>query len=70
MLVKVLVYGYVSGGYSSRKMAKRLAEDVAFRVLAANNVPAHRTIRGFVSAISMNSLSCLSQWCDWRTQPA
>lgn len=47
MMVKVLVYGYASGVYSSRKLAKRLQEDVAFRVLAANNFPAHRTIREF-----------------------
>ncbi len=43
MIVKV--YEYASGLHSSRKMAQRLAEDVAFRVLAANDVPAHRAVR-------------------------
>jgi transposase len=47
MMVKVLVYGYATGVFSSRKMARKLHEDVAFRVLAAGNFPAHRTIRDF-----------------------
>jgi transposase len=47
MMVKVLVYAYASGVFSSRKVAKKVEEDVAFRVLAANNFPAHRTIREF-----------------------
>jgi len=47
MMVKVLIYGYASGVFSSRKMARKLHEDVAFRVLCANNYPAHRTIREF-----------------------
>src|ERR1700704_4208193 len=47
MMVKVLVYGYASGVFSSRKIARKLHEDVAFRVLAARNFPAHRTIRDF-----------------------
>jgi transposase len=47
MMVKVLVYGYATGVFSSRKIAKKLHEDVAFRVLAAENFPAHCTIREF-----------------------
>ena len=47
MMVKVLVYAYASGVFSSRKIASKLHEDVAFRVLAADNFPAHRTIRDF-----------------------
>lgn len=47
MMVKVLVYGYATGVFSSRKIARKLHEDVAFRVLAAGNFPAHRTIREF-----------------------
>jgi transposase len=47
MMVKVLVYAYASGVFSSRKIARKLHEDVAFRVLAADNFPAHRTIRDF-----------------------
>jgi transposase len=47
MMVKVLIYGYASGVFSSRKVARKLHEDVAFRMLCANNYPAHRTIREF-----------------------
>ena len=47
MMVKLLLYGYATGVFSSRKIAKKLHEDVAFRVLAARNFPAHRTIRDF-----------------------
>ena len=47
MLVKVLVYGYATGVFSSRKMARKLYEDVAFRILGAGNFPSHRTICDF-----------------------
>ncbi len=47
MMVKVLIYGYATGVRSSRQIANKLHEDVAFRVLGANNFPAHRTICGF-----------------------
>ena len=47
MMVKVLVYAYATGVFSSRKIARRLHEDVALRVLAAGNSPAHRTISDF-----------------------
>ena len=47
MMVKVLLYAYCIGVASSRKIEKRLCEDVAFRVLAANNTPDFRTISDF-----------------------
>lgn len=47
MMLKVLLYAYASGTFSSRKIAKKLEEDVAFRVLAAGNFPEHRTICDF-----------------------
>ena len=47
MMTKVLVYAYCVGIYSSRKIQKRLVEDVAFRVLAAGNQPDFRTISDF-----------------------
>lgn len=47
MMVKVLVYGYATGVFSSRKMERRLHEDLAFRMLGAGNFPKHRTIRDF-----------------------
>lgn len=47
MMTKVLVYGYCIGVASSRKIERRLVEDVAFRMLAANNTPDFRTIADF-----------------------
>jgi len=47
MLTKVLVYGYCVGVFSSRRIQRRLIEDVAFRVLAAGNQPDFRTIADF-----------------------
>jgi transposase len=47
MLVKVLLYAYAVGVPASRQMARELEEDVAFRVLAANQRPDFRTISDF-----------------------
>src|SRR6202023_1799831 len=47
MMTKVLVYGYCVGVFSSRRIERRLEEDIAFRVLAADNHPNFRTISDF-----------------------
>ena len=47
MMVKVLIYAYGTGTFSSRKMAGKLEEDIAFRMLAAGNFPQHRTLCEF-----------------------
>jgi len=47
MLTKVLVYGYCVGVFSSRRVHRRLLEDLPFRVLAAGNEPDFRTIADF-----------------------
>jgi len=47
MMTKVLFYAYCTGVFSSRKIAKKLEEDVAFRVLGAENRPDFRTISDF-----------------------
>src|SRR5207253_438509 len=47
MLTKVLVYAYCVGVFSSRRIQRRLADDVAFRMLAAGNAPDFRTIADF-----------------------
>jgi transposase len=47
MMTKVLVYAYCVGVFSSRRIQRRLAEDVAFRLLAAGNQPDFRTIADF-----------------------
>jgi transposase len=47
MMATVLLYAYATGTFSSRRIARKLEEDVAYRVLAAGNFPAHRTIAEF-----------------------
>ena len=47
MMVKVLIYAYATGTFSSRALARKLEEDVAFRMLAAGNFPQHRTVCEF-----------------------
>jgi transposase len=49
MMVKVLLCAECVGVRCSRKIAKRLEEDVAFRILGAGNTPSFRTIAGFRS---------------------
>ena len=51
MMVKVLVYGYCVGVFSSRRLQKRLQEDIGFKLLAAGNEPDFRTCRIFASCI-------------------
>jgi transposase len=47
MLLGVLLYAYAIGVRSSRQVERRCQEDVAFRVLAANQTPDHVTIARF-----------------------
>ena len=47
MMTKVLVYAYCVGVFSSRRIQRRLLEDIGFRVLAAGNTPDFRTIAEF-----------------------
>jgi transposase len=47
MMVAVLLYAYCTGTYSSRKIATKLVDSVAFRYLAAGNTPDFRTISEF-----------------------
>ena len=47
MMVNVLLYGYSTGVASSRRIARCLHEDIAFRVLADNNTPDFRTVSEF-----------------------
>jgi transposase len=47
MMTKVLLYAYCTGTYSSRRMAAKLHDSVAYRFLAAGNQPDFRTISDF-----------------------
>ncbi len=47
LMTKLLVYGYCTGVFSSRRIQKRVQEDIPFKVLAAGNEPDFRTISDF-----------------------
>jgi transposase len=47
MMLRVLLYGYSIGVYSSRKIESRTYEDVVFRFLFADQHPDHDTIAEF-----------------------
>jgi len=47
MMLRLLLYGYCMGVYSSRKIEARTHEDVAFRFLSADQHPDHDTIADF-----------------------
>lgn len=47
MMVRVLLYGYATGVYSSRKMEAKTYDEVAFRYLSADAHPDHDTIAEF-----------------------
>jgi transposase len=47
MMLAVLLYAYCTGERSSRRVERRLVEDVAYRVVAANQQPDHATIARF-----------------------
>jgi len=47
LLLGVLVYGYATGVFSSRKLERATYDSVAFRFVAANQHPDHDTIAAF-----------------------
>jgi transposase len=47
MLLALLVYGYATGVRSSRRIERACEQDVAFRVICAQDVPDHATIARF-----------------------
>jgi transposase len=46
-MLAVLIYAYCTGERSSRRIERRLVEDVAYRVVAANQSPDHATLARF-----------------------
>lgn len=47
MMVALLIYAYAIGERSSRAIERRCREDIAFRVITANQMPDHATIARF-----------------------
>lgn len=49
LMLGVLLYAYCTGERSSRRIERKLVEDVAYRVLAVNQTPDHATLARFRS---------------------
>jgi transposase len=47
MMVALVVYAYAIGERSSRRIERRCREDVAFRVITADQAPDHATVARF-----------------------
>ena len=47
LLLGILIYGYATGVFSSRKLERATYDSVAFRFIAANEHPDHDTIAAF-----------------------
>ncbi len=47
LLLGLIIYGYATGVFSSRKLERATYDSVAFRFIAANEHPAHDTIAAF-----------------------
>ena len=66
MMVKVLIYAYATGTFPSRRIARKLEEDVAFRMLAAGNFPQHRTVCEFRRRhLDDSAAPCSWMWSGW-----
>jgi transposase len=75
-LLSILVYGYATGVFSSRKLERATHDSVAFRFIAANDHPDHDTIATcrrrflkdiealFVESLPLRRRGC----CCWRAR--
>src|SRR5271165_4445300 len=72
MMVRVLLYGYCSGSYSSRKIQAKTYEDIAYRYLAADEHPDHSTLAEFRQRHleALAGLFCPGQSHERHTSPS
>lgn len=61
MMLALLLYAYCIGERSSRRIERRCTEDVAFRVICANQVPDHTTIARFRQHHGQAMASCFTE---------
>ena len=66
MMVALLLYAYAVGERSSRGIERRCREDVAFRVITANQIPDHATIARFRARHEQPLADTPSRRC-WRS---
>ena len=78
LLLGLIVYGYATGVFSSRKLERATHDSVAFRFIAANEHPDHDTIAKFrrrflpeIEALFVQVLAVAREigfcnWARWR----
>ena len=71
MMVALLLYAYAIGERSSRGIERRCREDVAVRVITANQLPDHATIARFRARHERALAETFTQVVDaaWTSQP-
>jgi transposase len=69
MMVALLLYAYACGQRSSRGIERACVEDIAFRVIAANQVPITPRSPGFVSVMRTRSPASLAACSGCARRP-
>src|SRR5580704_18040607 len=67
-LLGLLVYGYATGVFSSRKLERATYDSVAFRFIAANDQPDHDTIATFRRRFLKETEGCSCGCWNWRAR--
>ena len=67
LMCELLLYGYATGVFSSRRIAQACETDIAFRVLAAGDAPSHRTLARFRKE-HPKAFESLFVQCEWSCQ--
>src|SRR6187402_1315428 len=68
LLLGILVYGYATGVFSSRKLERASYDSVAFRFIAANQHPDHDTIAAFRRRFLAEIEGLFVQCWRWRAR--
>ena len=68
LLLGLLVYGYATGVFSSRKLERATYDSVAFRFIRTTNILTMTRSRHFGSAFSRTLKVCLCECWSWRAR--
>ena len=69
LMLKLWLYGFAVNVRSSRKLERRVQEDLGFRFLAGGLRPDHKTLSEFLRRQARPSSSCLRRCWAGRGRP-
>lgn len=71
MLLKVMLYAYMTNIYSSRRIELALGENINFMWLSSMTVVDHNTINRLSGAKALRSINlrCLTSWKNYGSMP-